>query len=582
MQTDESYPSDGQPSFRLIADSAPVPIWVTGLDRKRTFVNRAYVDFLGCSYGEAVDFDWRNIIHPDDAANILQQSMDGEASLKPFTLVGRYRRGDGEWRWLSSISNPSRDADGNHIGFIGVAHDITDSKTAEFAVREREAQLSAFINQSTAGFAQVDLDGRFTLLNDRFCEICGWSREELLTRTMQDITHPDDLPRNIPLFEEAVRFGTPYTHEKRYLRPDRSEVWVNNSVAVIKREDGTPYGVLAITLDVTGRRKSEAALRKASESMRLAIEGAGMATWEIDLSTMEGPWSANRFDILGYARTDNGRAPFEDWLARVHPADRDRAEAAARKCFADGAPFEIEYRILRADTGEERWLRSNGTMISTEAGETPRFVGVSFDITERKQAEAHQQLLIDELNHRVKNTLAIVQSIARQSAKKGTSPEDFAKSFEGRLAALSAAQNLITAGLWRPTEIQRLIGACLQPLAISQQILIAGPAATLGAKTAVTMALALHELATNAVKYGALSVPEGRVEISWSVSKERELLLSWTEAGGPPVKSPIHKGFGMRMIERGLAAEFGGQVEISFEPGGLSCKLRAVLPEMQK
>jgi PAS domain S-box-containing protein len=574
--------SDGDPSFRLIADSAPVPIWVTGLDRKRTFVNRAYVDFLGCSYADAVDFDWRTIIHPDDAASILQQSIAGEASLKPFTLVGRYRRGDGEWRWLSSISNPSRNADGEHVGFIGVAHDITDSKAAEFAVREREAQLSAFINQSTAGFAQVDLDGRFTLVNDRFCEICGWSREELLLRKMQDITHKDDLDRNIPLFEAAVRDGTPYSHEKRYVRPDQSEVWVNNSVAVIKREDGTPYGVLAITLDVTGRRESEAALRRASESMRLAIEGAGMATWEIDLSTMEGPWSANRFDILGYAQTANGRAPFDDWLARVHPDDRDRAEAAARKCFADGTPFEIEYRILRADTGEERWLRSNGTMISKEAGETPRFVGVSFDITEKKHAEAHQQLLIDELNHRVKNTLAIVQSIARQSAKNATSPEDFAKSFEGRLAALSAAQNLITAGLWRPTEIQRLISACLQPLAISQQIMIAGPAATLGTKTAVTMALALHELATNAVKYGALSVPEGRVEISWSVSEERELLLSWTEAGGPPVKSPIHKGFGMRMIERGLAAEFGGQVEISFEPGGLSCKLRAVLPEMQK
>ncbi len=559
-----------------------MPIWVTSLDRKRAFVNRAYVDFLGCSYAEAVHFDWRNIIHPDDAANILQQSIDGEASLKPFTLVGRYRRGDGEWRWLSSISNPSRNADGEHTGFIGVAHDITDSKTAEFAVREREAQLSAFINQSTAGFAQVDLDGRFTLLNDRFCDICGWSREDLLTRTMQDITHPDDLARNIPLFEAAVRYGTPYTHEKRYVRPDRSEVWVNNSVAVIKREDETPYGVLAITLDVTGRRDSEAALRRASESMRLAIEGAGMATWEIDLSTMEGPWSANRFDILGYARTKNGRAPFEDWLERIHPDDRDRAEVAARKCFADGTPFEIEYRILRADTREERWLRSNGTMVSKETGETPRFVGVSFDITEKKQAEAHQQLLIDELNHRVKNTLAIVQSIARQSAKKGTSPEDFAQSFEGRLAALSAAQNLITADLWRPTEMHKLISACLKPLAIDQQILISGPVAKLGTKTAVTMALSMHELATNAVKYGALSVPQGRVEISWFVSEERELMLTWTETGGPPVNAPAHKGFGMRMIERGLATEFGGQVEISFEPAGLVCKLKAVLPEMQK
>ena len=558
-----------------------MPIWVTGLDRKRAFVNRAYVDFLGCTYDEAVDFDWRNIIHPDDVVSILQQSIDGEASLKPFTLIGRYRNGNGEWRWLSSISNPRWNADGEHIGFIGVAHDITDTKAAEFAVREREAQLSAFINQSMAGFAQVDLDGRFTMLNDRFCEICGWSREELLTRTMQEITHPDDIGRNIPLFEAAVRYGTPFTLDKRYVRPDGSDVWVNNSVAIIRREDGTPYGILAVTLDVTARRKAETELRRASESMRLAIEGAGMATWEIDLSTMEGPWSANRFDILGYPRTDNGRAPFDDWLARVHPDDRERAEIAARRCFTESAPFEIEYRILRADTNEERWLRSNGTMISNEMGETPRFVGVSFDITGQKVAEAHQQLLIDELNHRVKNTLAIVQSIARQSTKKGMLPEDFAITFEGRLAALSAAQNLITEELWRPTEMHKLISACLKPLALGQQIEVAGPPALLGTKTAVTMALALHELATNAVKYGALSVPHGRVEICWTVSTVRELMLSWTETGGPPVKSPVNKGFGTRMIERGLAAEFGGDVNIFFEPEGLVCKLKAVLPEMQ-
>lgn len=554
-------------------------MWVTRLDRTRAFVNRAYVEFLGCSYPDAVNFDWREIIHPDDAARILEESIAGEASLKQFTMVGRYRRGDGEWRWLSSTSNPRWNEEGEHIGFIGVAHDITEAKEAEFALREREAQFSAFINQSTAGFAQVDLDGRFTLVNEHFCAIAGRSREELLVLRMQDITHPDDLARNIPLFEAAVRDGTPYTHEKRYLRPDGSIVWVNNSVAVIRRANGEPYGVLAVTLDVTARRESELALRRASESMRLAIEGAGMATWELDLATMEGPWSPNRFDILGYPRSPSGRAPFKDWLARVHPLDKERAQQAVEACFADGTPFDIEYRILRADTGEERWLRSNGGIIRDEHGNEPRFVGVSFDITEQKQAEARQQLLIDELNHRVKNTLAIVQSIAQQSTLAGTSAEEAGKSFQGRLAALSSAHNLLTNGLWQPAPMREVIDACLSPLARQNQFEISGPTLMVSTKTAVTLALAMHELATNAIKYGALSVPEGKVAISWTVSPDREMQLIWQESNGPTVAAPEKKGFGTRMIERGLAVEFDGEVTIEFLPAGLRCTVTANLPE---
>ena len=556
-----------------------MPIWVTGLDRKRSFVNRAYVDFLGCSYAEAVDFDWRTVIHPDDGERILKESLAGEASLQPFVLTGRYRRGDGEWRWLSSNSNPHWDASGKHIGFIGVAHDITEAKAAEHAIREREAQFSAFINQSTAGFGQVDLEGRFTLVNDHFCTISGWSRAQLMNMSMYDITHPEDRARNVPLFERAVRDGTPYAHEKRYVRPDGTIVWVNNSVAVINKEDGTPYGVLAVTLDVTARRESEAALRRASESMRLAIEGAGMATWEIDLATMEGPWSPNRFDILGYPRPPSNRASLDYWLDRVYPDDRERVQDAVQQCFRDGAAFEIEYRILRADTGEERWLRSHGSLIAKEDSEHARFVGVSFDITEKKHAEDHQQLLIDELNHRVKNTLAIVQSIAQQSVRGGSLSQESSNAFEGRLMALSAAHNLLTNGLWQPTPIHSIIQSCLTPLVSTNQIEIEGPLVVVSTRTAITLALAIHELATNAVKYGALSAPEGRIDIRWALSDDRQLVLRWTERNGPPVEPPTRRGFGTRMIERGLAAEFKGKVELSFAPDGLVCTLIAQLPE---
>lgn len=571
--------ADDDPSFRLIADSAPVPIWVTRLDRHRSFVNRAYVDFLGLSYDEAVSFDWRAIIHPEDIDRILAESVAGEASLKPFTLVGRYRRGDGAYRWLSSISNPRWDSENRHIGFIGVAHDITEAKQAEIESREREAQLSAFISQSTAGFAQVDLDGYFTLVNDHFCTITGWSREDLVVRRMQDITHPDDLPANLIKFERAVRDGTPYAHEKRYIRPDGSIVWVNNSVAVINRADSNqPYGVLAVTLDVTARRESETALRKASESVRLAIEGAGMATWELDLTTMEGPWSANRFELLGYTPTADGRSHFSAWLERVHPDDLVRARTALEECFEQGTPFEIEYRILRADTGEERWVRSHGSRIREDDEQSTRFVGVSFDITERKATEMRQQLLIDELNHRVKNMLAIVQSIAAQSLREGITPDEANVAFQGRLTALSAAHGLLTKSLWEPTSMRATIEASCAPLASADRIAIDGPEILLQPKTAVTFALAVHELGTNAIKYGALSTPSGTVDISWTFDPDtRRLFLEWKEEGGPLVVEPTRSGFGTRMLQRGLSAEFEGKVEMTYDPKGLRCTLEAVV-----
>ena len=592
----------GADEFNLIADSAPVPMWVTRPDRRRGFVNRAYVDFLGVTYQEAVDFDWRTILHPDDAARVMQESIAGEASLEIFAMEARYRRKDGAWRWLHSVSQPRWDAAGAHIGFIGVAHDITDSKEADQAIRQREEQLSAFVNQTTAGFGQVDLDGRFTLVNERFCQITGRTSDELMQLTMRDITHPDDWPRNMGLFERVVRDGTPYTHEKRYLRPDGSAVWVNNSVAVIRRSDGAPYGVLAVTLDVTARRESDSALRRSEESVRLAIEGAGMATWELDLETMDGLWSPNRFDLLGYPRSPSGRGTFGDWLSRIHPDDLSVAQEAVQRCFSDGAPFAIDYRILRADSGEVRWLQSHGSRIDYGDDRPSRFVGVSFDVTERKRAEEelrdsearfrtifeeandylitsdlqqritscnpavlvalgyeldevlgrsfaqflapdqfqqttdmlakklrdggttrhtitvrrrdghelvweissrltldeqgrpaslhaigrdvtearraqeHQQLLIDELNHRVKNTLAIVQGIAQQTLKDGIDAAKVRPVFEGRLSALSAAHDLLTREHWSAVSLARVIGDAVAPHGGTQGLFeIAGP-----------------------------------------------------------------------------------------------------------
>jgi PAS domain S-box-containing protein len=372
--------------FALVADSAPVPMWLTGPDRRRTFVNRAYAEFMGVDRERALTFDWLEVVHPDDRERIAREADDGASSSAPVTLEARFRRSDGNWRWLKAVSQPRLDERGEPVGFIGVAHDVTEAREADARLRARERQLSALVEQTTAGLSQVDAEGRFTFVNDRFCAIVGRTREDLLSLTMQDITHPDDLARNLSLFEGAVGQGAPYSHEKRYVRPDGSIVWVNNAVASVRDRQGELTGVMAVTIDTTARRAAEASFRRGEESMRLAIEGAGMATFELNLTTMEGSGSATWFELLGHPAAGNVPDGFAHWLAHIHPDDRARARAAAERCFAEGAPFSIEYRILRADTGERRWLQSHGSRIAASGDWPARFVGVSFDITDSHHA----------------------------------------------------------------------------------------------------------------------------------------------------------------------------------------------------
>lgn len=218
-------------------------------------------------------------------------------------------------------------------------------------------------------------------------------------------------------------------------------------------------------------------------------------------------------------------------------------------------------------------------------GEDGRVGGIfveGFDSTESQKAEEHQRLLLNELNHRVRNTLAIVQAIAQQSFKDEHASAEARTSFDGRLSALSAAHNLLTRSNWEAASMRQLIEDAVAPYRGGDRFDIAGADLKLAPKTAVSLALALHELATNAVKYGALSVPAGRVLIRWSVEPDSagdRLAFSWREQGGPPVVVPTRRGFGSRMIERGLAAEFGGKVVIAFDPDGVCCTIDAPLPE---
>jgi two-component sensor histidine kinase len=241
--------------------------------------------------------------------------------------------------------------------------------------------------------------------------------------------------------------------------------------------------------------------------------------------------------------------------------------------------FEWTLRLLMPN-GTIRWVNGRGEYLRDhESGRILRSRGVVMDITERKRWEEHQKLLIHELNHRVKNTLATVQSIASQTLRNARTTEEAGTAMEARLLALSRAHDVLTRENWEGAGLLEIVQEAMAPYRHERErrIHIEGPDVRLSPGMALAVAMALQELATNAVKYGALSNADGEVRIAWSAdgNPERRLRLNWSETNGPPVEVPRRRGFGTRLIERSLAHDLGGQVQVRFEATGLVCTVEA-------
>jgi PAS domain S-box-containing protein len=342
-----------------------------------------------------------------------------------------------------------------------------------------------------------------------------------------------------------------------------------------------------------GKMRREAALRerelqtaRAESKLRLAMETARMGEVIFNLKTgsvMHTPGLA-----LLYGYPGERELTLDDMRLAYHPEDRTRVERARAQALADDTEYmEIEHRVIWPD-GTVHWLAGRFHIERDRNGEATEATAVYMDITERKWVEERQSLLLDELNHRVKNTLSTVQSIALQTRRGADSPEQFSQLFEGRIAALAGAHDLLTEASWEGASLADVIGRTLAPYALSAQdgaarIIFGGPLVRLSPNAAVTLNMAFHELATNAAKYGALSTAEGRLEVCWTVDRTVDpptVELFWSEHGGPPVEPPARRGFGTRLVEQGLARELDGEVELHYEPEGLQGKIR--LPASHK
>jgi PAS domain S-box-containing protein len=426
----------------------------------------------------------------------------------------------------------------------------------------------------------VDQDWRVIYANDAFVRHMAMDRAEVVGASLWDL-----IPRS-----RAARLEEAHA---RVTATGRTESFVHQSIhypgrTMDVRVFPVAEAVGIVLRDVTRRVKTERALADSEDHLRRALQGADMGHWRWESKTDRMFLSDRTLALYNLGPEHQGIKRSELRRLVVHPDDAAGNQKAAEEAHSSQGQYEAEFRVRRGDGW--RWMRNLGGPHIVD-GELVGMHGVVQDIHERKLAnerlqaeiderersQQRQLLLIHELNHRVKNILAMVQAIVTQTLSNAASPEAARLALDQRLHALARAHDVLTRESWHGAALADIIAGAVGPYEASpgQRIRTSGPPVRLEPKTAVTLAMVLHELATNAVKYGALSVEGGTASLEWSAAPSPEglhLKLTWVEQGGPPVKPPRRRGFGARLIVRSLAAE-QGSAELTYAPEGVVCRM---------
>ncbi|MFF2322718.1 PAS domain S-box protein [Agrobacterium sp. NPDC058088] len=507
----------------------------------------------------------------DDLEPLLKRVLDnGEtvaAKDRPFYIE---RHGYPETVYFDISYSPVADENGVVRGVFCIVNETTERVRADAALRESEERLRAIFAQSAVGIALGDLSGKLISVNDHFCQIVGRPRDELIGIRMQDITFADDLPEYQRLFRHMAETGESFEIEKRYVRGDGSLVWVSNSVSAIRDDKGNMSQAVAISVDIGARRHAQ----EIERHLASMIASSNDAILAIDLDMKITSWNAAAEKLYGYSEEE---AVGQTVLMLVPDERRDEEPTILTQIKAGKIVEPYETQRRRKDGRLVEVLLSVSPIRDTNGN----VIGASKtaqDITARKDAERLRSILINELHHRVKNILATVTAIARQTIGRDKENHDDVEAFTSRLASLSRAQDLLVHADWQHADLKAVMHQALSPYPV-EAFQIGGPSVALPPRAVVSLSLALHELATNAAKYGALSMPGGQVSVSWQFDPfaDKRLRIVWEERGGPEVAPPQRRGFGSTLIERLLSAELKGETKFVYEKSGVICVIEAEL-----
>jgi PAS domain S-box-containing protein len=417
----------------------------------------------------------------------------------------------------------------------------------------------------------IELWGQAPRLLDHQQLFCGTFRAESLEGEI--------IPPNRTPMARAVLHGESFKGVEAVVQNPDGKRWIARiDIEPLRDADGVLIGAVNCFQDVTGEHETQQVLERQQRTFDLAMVASKMGTWRYTVADNVCLYDENAQRLYGLTETrflhDEAGV-----TAKIHPDDIplmwERVAKAADPA-GDGR-YEVEYRVRQLD-GSWRWLSAWGLAEFEGEGPARKIValtGASRDLTDRKRAEELQRLLLNELNHRVKNTLATVQSIAYQTLKGATDIETARRALDSRILSLVPIHDLLTERNWVSADFLDVVTRGLRPFA-GTRVETSGPSVHLSPNHALTLSLALHELATNAAKYGALSTPEGRVSVRWEAGDDK-LCVHWSESGGPVVVAPTRRGFGSRLIEVALVRSMGGSTQLVYDPSGVRCDISIAL-----
>jgi PAS domain S-box-containing protein len=510
----------------------------------------------------------------------FQRLVAGE--IDQYTAEHRHLKKDGTRIWVSVMCSAVRDQDGKFLYAVRVIDDITESKQMADALAESQMRLAATYEQATIGISEADAEGRLLRVNEASCALTGFTREELLARPpFFERMRSEEVGAERELYRRQVAGEIDrYTIEKRIRRKDEREIYVSVMSSSVRDRNGKFRYAVRVIQDITERKRAEDRLRASERRLRELLEGLPAAIYTTDVQ--------GRITFFNQAAVE--------FSGRVPALGSDEWCVSWRLFYPDGTPMRHDECPMAVALREGRAIRDteaiaerpDGTRVPFIPYPTPLFddegkvvgaINMLVDITDRKRSELHLRTMVDELNHRVKNTLATVQSLARQSARNATTIKEFQTRLQGRLIALSEGHDQLTRGNWEQADLREVVEAALKPYReeSGERIAVIGERVKLHPRGALTLSMVFHELITNAAKYGALSRSTGRLRIAWHMTDEndaRSLVLRWVEEGGPEVARPAHRGFGSQMVERSIPAELGGRASLQFDRGGVVCDLQ--------
>ena len=473
---------------------------------------------------------------------------------------------------------PDRDAGGSIIGWIACVADITASKQAELRAADRTTQLDLAGKIAKIGTFTYDHATQKSQLSPGCAAIYGLpeNTHEISRQHWRELVHPDDLPGLDAIAHAALaNRESEIVSEFRILR-DGEVRWIESRFLVSYDDAGAPVRRIGAQIDVTERKRAEQTLAARDAQFELARRAARVGDYTYDIAAGTMRFTRTSMAIFGLSDSTM-EITARQWHSRVHRDDMQRVRDEHVRAFKEHrSELVSEFRVVRPG-GEIKWIEARSLIAYDNAGRAERLTGIYIDVTERRKAEDHKSLLVAELDHRVKNVLACVAAIAQCSRECSGSAEEFLDMLNRRINSLANTHALLSRSRWQGVSLGELVRSELAFCAKDMSAHIEGPELVLAAEATQPVAMVLHELATNAAKYGALSNGHGRVLARWRLSSRGltggTLVIEWKETGGPAVVAPAASGYGTSVIRDLIPYELGGAVDYDFAPDGVCCRL---------